>query len=261
MNLVSTWRCNLRKLSVTTVAGLAMALSLLCGNASVAATLPVPCAAASCPGNKTPGFTAPIGFVTSGQATATQSGNQLTVTQSSNQAILNWSSFNISADGKVVFNQPGATSIALNEIYQNSPSSIFGQLSANGQIYLINPNGFVFGASAKVNVAGLIASSLGLYDGDSELSTGILAPLNDPTRPPALASGDDRIYVTDSAGNLVLDANGQPQPVQIVVQPGAQIAAADGGRLMLAGQQVVNGGTLTAPDGQIVLAAGQSVYL
>src|ERR1700722_7161417 len=170
MNLVSTWRCNLRKLSVTTVAGLAMALSLLCGNASVAATLPVPCAAASCPGNKTPGFTAPIGFVTSGQATATQSGNTLTVSQTSNQAILNWSSFNVGADGKVVFNQPGATSIALNKIYQANPSTILGQVSANGQIYLINPNGFVFGANATVNVAGLVASSLGLTQGDSALA-------------------------------------------------------------------------------------------
>ena len=249
------------RLSITTVTGFVVGRALFGGDVGLAATLPVPCAAGSCAPTKTPGFTAPAGFVTSGQATATQSGNQLTVTQSSNQAILNWSSFNISADGKVVFNQPGATSIALNKIYQNSPSSIFGQLSANGQIYLINPNGFVFGATAKVNVAGLVASSLGLYNGDSELSTGILAPLNDPTKHPAFASGDDRVYVTDSAGNLVLDANGQPQPVQIVVQPGAQITAADGGRLMLAGQQVVNGGTLTAPDGQVVLAAGQSVYL
>ena len=261
MNLVSTWRCNLRKLSVTTVAGLAMALSLLCGSASVAATLPVPCAAASCAGNKTPGFTAPTGFVTSGQATATQSGNTLTVSQTSNQAILNWSSFNVSADGKVVFNQPGATSIALNKIYQANPSTILGQVSANGQIYLINPNGFVFGANATVNVAGLVASSLGLTQGDSELAAGILSPAATTPAPQSAFSSDGRIYVTDSSGNLVLDAQGNKQPVQIVVQQGAQLNAADGGRVLLAGQNVTNGGTLTAPDGQVILAAGQSVYL
>ena len=242
-----------------------MAASLLCGSTSVAATLPVPCAVGSCgPAGKNPtsGFTAPTGFVTSGQASATQSGNTLTVNQTSSQAILNWASFNISSDGKVVFQQPGATSIALNKIFQQSPSSIFGQLSANGQIYLINPNGIVFGATASVNTAALVASTLGLTSGDTELSSGIAAqPLTAAGKPQSSFASDGRIYVTDSSGNNVLDAQGQPQTVQIVVQPGAQLTAADGGRVMLLGQNVTNGGTITAPDGQIILAAGQSVYL
>jgi filamentous hemagglutinin len=260
MNAMSFWTRALHKLSISAVTGVAMAGSLLCGTASIGATLPVPCAPGACAPNKTPGFgTAPAGFVTSGQATATQSGNTLTVKQSSSQAILNWASFNVSADGKVAFQQPNATSIALNKIYQSNPSSIFGQLSANGQIYLINGNGFVFGPKATVNVAGLVASSLGLFHGDDELATGILAPLKDSPANPALKS--DQIYVTDSSGTVVLDAQGKPQPVQIVIQPGAQITATGGGRLMLAGQNVVNGGSLSAPDGQIVLAAGQSVYL
>jgi filamentous hemagglutinin len=249
------------KVTLTGAASLTMAATLLCGSASVtAATLPVPCTSASCAPNKTPGFTAPAGFVTSGQATATQSGNTLTVSQTSGQAILNWSSFNVSADGKVVFQQPAATSIALNKIYQASPSSIFGQITANGQIYLINPNGFVFGATSSVNVAGLIASSLGLAGGDTEFTSGILTPGQQTPATPAFAS-DGRVYVSDANGNPVPDSQGNNQPVQIVVQPGAQMTAADGGRLMLAGQNVVNGGSLTAPDGQIVLAAGQSVYL
>jgi filamentous hemagglutinin len=242
-----------------------MAASLLCGSASVAATLPVPCAVGSCAPagkNPTPGFTAPTGFVTSGQATATQSGNTLTVNQTSSQAILNWASFNISSDGKVVFQQPTTTSIALNKIFQQSPSSIFGQLTANGQIYLINPNGIVFGATASVNTAALVASSLGLTSGDSELSSGIAAqPALPNGKPQSSFASDGRIYVLDSSGNPVMDAQGNPQTVQIVVQPGAQLTAADGGRVMLLGQNVTNGGTITAPDGQIVLAAGQSVYL
>jgi filamentous hemagglutinin len=249
------------KVSLTGAASLTMAATLLCGSASVtAATLPVPCTSASCASNTTPGFTAPAGFVTSGQATATQSGNTLTVSQASTQAILNWSSFNVSADGKVVFQQPGATSIALNKIYQASPSSIFGQISANGQIYLINPNGFVFGATSSVNVAGLIAASLGLAGGDTEFTSGILAP-GQQTSPTAAFASDGRVYVSDANGNPVLDSQGNKQPVQIVVQPGAQMTAADQGRLMLASQNVVNGGSLSAPDGQIVMAAGQSVYL
>jgi filamentous hemagglutinin len=253
-----------RNLSLTALTGLAVARTLVLGGTALAAPpvqLPVPCAAGACVPNKTPGFqSAPTGFVTSGAATATQSGNSLTVTQTTNQAILNWASFNIGAGGAVTFQQPGSTSIALNKIYQNSPSQILGSLSANGQIYLLNPNGFVFGANSKVNVAGLVASSLGLTGGDDEFAQGLLSQIAQKTPASALSS-DNRIYVTDASGNLVRDANGNPQPVQISVEPGAQITAANGGRLLLAGQSVTNGGTLSAPAGQITLAAGQQVFL
>ena len=135
-------------------------------------------------------------------------------------------------------------------------------MTANGQVYLINPNGFVFGASSSVNVAGLVASSLGMTKGDDELTSGILAPSKQST-PGSAFSSDGRTYITDSTGNPILDATGKPQPVQISVQPGAQMTAtaSSGGRILLAGQNVTNGGNLSAPDGQIVLAAGQSLYL
>jgi filamentous hemagglutinin len=261
MSRMPPWTRARRRLPAASPIGLAVAASLLVGEGGHGAQLPVPCGPGSCAANSTPGFsTAPTGFVTSGKATAVQAGNTFTISQTTSQAILNWSSFNVSAGGKVIFDQPAATSIALNKIYQASPSSIFGELTANGQIYLINPNGFVFGSTSQVNVAGLIASSLGLAQGDAELANGILAPISQGTPGPALQS-DGRAYVTDSSGNLLLDAQGNPQPVAVVVQGGAQMTAADGGRLMLAGQNVMNGGSLAAPDGQIVLAAGQSVYL
>ena len=254
---------NWKSFCIATVAAFLTVASALSGNAVEAATLPIPCAGGTCaPAFKTPGMTAPpAGFVTSGAAIAVQSGNTLTVNQTTDQAILNWQSFNISADGRVIFNQPSATSIALNKIYQSSPSAIFGQLTANGQVYLINPNGFVFGSSASVNVAGLVASSLGMT---GDLSAGILAPGAQKPPAPAFAS-DGRTYITDSSGNPILDATGKPQPVQITVQPGAQMTAAStasgGGRILLAGQNVTNGGSIAAPDGQVVLAAGQSLYL
>lgn len=241
-------------------AGFALTLGLL-ATAAHGAQLPVPCAASSCRPSATPGFTAaPGGFLTSGQAAIAQKGNTLTISQATNQAILNWSSFNIGAGGRVIFQQPSSTAIALNKIYQQSPSSIFGELTANGQVYLINPNGFVFGEGATVNVAGLLASSLGLYNGDAELTAGILSPSLQTPVAPALAS-DGRNYVTDASGNPVLGSNGLPEPVQVSVQSGAQINAANGGRVLLAGQSVSNEGSISAPDGQIVLAAGQSVYL
>jgi filamentous hemagglutinin family protein len=222
--------------------------------------LPVPCAAGAC------GSAGPSQFITGGAATAVASGKSLTVNQTTNSAILNWSSFNIGAGGTVTFKQPGTSSIALNRIFQASPSQIFGSLNANGQVYLLNSNGFLFGSTATVNVGGLLVSSLPLSLTDAKFGNGILSPLQsdaavfDATLDP-LARGVGRASVLDSNGNPVLDANGKPQSVQIVVQPGAQLTASDQGRLLLAGQSVTNGGALTARDGQVILAAGTKVYL
>ncbi|MDB6011885.1 MAG: hemagglutinin-related protein [Gammaproteobacteria bacterium] len=221
--------------------------------------MPVPCIANTCvatnpnnPKTTTPGAQ---GFVTSGHATATQIGNTLTVNQTSANAILNWQSFNVSADGAVRFQQPTATSVALNRIYQQSPSSIFGALSANGQVYLINPNGILFGQTAKVNVSGLIASSLGISDTHFNLGLANQAILND-TDPNEKAA----LSVNDITVSAVAAADGTVKLGDVTVAAGAQISA-PGGRVLLAGTNVTNAGTLSTPDGQIVLAAGQKVYL
>jgi filamentous hemagglutinin len=206
------------------------------GRASAATPLPVPCVANSCGTNAK-------GFVSTGSASAVQSGNTLTVNQTTNTATLNWSSFNIGAKGTVSFKQPTSSSIALNKIFDTAPSAIFGNLNANGQVYLINTNGFLFGSGATVNVGGLLASSLNLTD--ANFAKGILAP--------GLNGGSALQPVVDSSGNLLSQA--------ITVQAGASLTAADGGRLLLAAPKVTNGGTLTAPDGQVILAAGQTLYL
>jgi filamentous hemagglutinin len=236
------------------------ALSAWCGSVPAGPALPVPCAPAAC------GITGPSQFVTSGSATAVAAQNALTVHQTTNSAILNWSSFNIGAGGSVTFKQPTASSVALNRIFQGSPSQIFGKLNANGQIYLINLDGFLFGATSTVNVGSLLVSSLPLSLTDANFNNGILSPLQSdkPVLDAALdplAPGVGRASVLDSNGKPVLDAAGKPIPVQIVVQPGAALNAADQGRLLLAGQSVTNGGSLTAPDGQVILAAGTQVFL
>jgi filamentous hemagglutinin family protein len=217
--------------------------------------LPVPCVAPAC------GATVP-GFVTSGAASATSTATQLTVNQTSANAVLNWSSFNVSAGNTVKFVQPSSTAVALNQIYQSSPSQISGIVTANGQIYLINQNGIIFGSTAQVNANSLIASSLAISP--IALSDGILSPQLYSSGTPTPAFSSTRTYVTDASGNLVTDADGNPIPVQgVVVQQGAQIssAAAGGGRVALFGQTVDNSGQITAPAGQVLLAAGQAVYL
>ena len=104
------------------------------------------------------------GQVVAGSGSIAQDGAVTTITQTSQQLSLNWQSFNIDAGETVNFIQPGASSIAVNRVLGNSASEIFGNLNANGQVWLINPNGVLFGKNAQVDVGGIVASTLDTSD-------------------------------------------------------------------------------------------------
>ena len=237
---------------------LSLTLALYCGLAgpqAQAAGLPVPCASGTCTGG-------PSVWITQGAATAVTNpaGTRLDITQTTDKAILNWAGFNVAAGNTVNFNQPGKNSLALNKIFQGDPSKIFGAVTANGQIYLINQNGILFGRGSQVNVGALIASSL---DIDPEaVSGGILNP-SLLRQGKAAFQGDGRVHVLDANGQVVTGSDGQPIAVKVVVEEGATIktAATGGGRVALIGQQVENAGQIESPSGQVILAAGQKVYL
>ena len=106
------------------------------------------------------------GSVVAGQAHITQNAATLQVRQTSAQAILQWQRFDIGAQAAVQFIQPGANAVALNRVVGPDPSAIFGRLSANGQVFLVNPNGVLFGSGAQVDVGGLVASTLAITDAD-----------------------------------------------------------------------------------------------
>ena len=95
------------------------------------------------------------GVVAAGAAGIANSASATTITQSSANAVINWQSFGIGAGQTVQFIQPGSSSVALNRVVGRDPSSILGNLSANGKVFLLNPNGILFGSGASVNVGGL----------------------------------------------------------------------------------------------------------
>jgi filamentous hemagglutinin family protein len=173
--------------------------------------------------------------VVQGQATLQTSGRQLTVTNSAG-ALLNWQQFSIGAGDAVRFVQPSASSKVLNRVVGQDPSQIFGSLSSNGQVWLLNPNGVLFGAGARVDVAGLVASTL---------------RLDDTAWRDGLASGR---FSLAGAADGAFGAT--------VVNQG-ELRSTSGGRVLLLGGSggVRNEGLIEAPDGQVVLAAGGRVDL
>lgn len=167
------------------------------------------------------------GTVTSGNAAITSNGSSMTVTQNSDKLITQWDSFNIGRDADVRFIQPGAGSAALNRIFDQNPTQILGQLQANGQIFLLNPAGIIFGQGSQVNVGGLVASSLNMTDDD-------------------FLSGNYRFTgggFSGGIGNL------------------GEITTSEGGIVALIGSRVANEGTITTPQGTTALIAGEDVTL
>lgn len=106
------------------------------------------------------------GVVTSGSANISQSGKITNVEQSTNKATINWQNFSIGSDETVNFKQPNANSITLNRVIGNEKSVIDGALNANGQVWILNSNGVLFGKNASINTSGLLATTGELSDND-----------------------------------------------------------------------------------------------
>ena len=167
------------------------------------------------------------GEVTAGSGAITQAGNAVTIDQSSARLAINWQSFDIASHESVTFNQPSSQAIALNRILGQDPSTILGNLSANGQVFLLNPNGVLFGAGAQVDVGGIVASTLALSNDDFLAGRYTFA-------------GD-----SSSAG---------------VVNRGT-VEAAQGGYVAFIGPTVSNEGVIRANGGTVALGAGSQVTL
>jgi filamentous hemagglutinin family protein len=164
------------------------------------------------------------GQLVAGNATIQQSGAITTINQSTAKAAIDWNSFSIGKGESVRFKQPTSSSITLNRVTGLESRQILGNLSANGQVFILNPNGVLFGKDAQVNVGGLVASTRQMSDADF------------------------------MAGNYKLTGTGSGS----VVNQG-NIQVAEGGTLALIAPVVQNTGTLSAPQGSILLAAADAV--
>ncbi|HHE9413148.1 filamentous hemagglutinin N-terminal domain-containing protein [Haemophilus sp. HN_Hi06] len=97
--------------------------------------------------------------VVSGNVTFTTTADKMTIKQETNKAQINWKSFDIGKNKEVEFKQPDANSVAYNRVTGGNASQIQGKLTANGKVYLANPNGVIITEGAEINVAGLLATT------------------------------------------------------------------------------------------------------
>ena len=165
------------------------------------------------------------GQVAAGQAAITTAGSTMTIAQQTAQAIINWQNFGIGSGEAVHINQPNSQAILLNRVIGSNPSEIFGQLTANGQVILVNPNGVFFRPGSSVDVGGLTASTLNIANED-------------------FLKGQLR-FAGDSQ-NPVINAGS---------------INAQNGYVNLLAKEVVNEGIIAAQTGSVNLAAGSGMSL
>jgi len=202
-----------------------------------------------------------------GATAPVQNGNTVTIKQTESQALLHWETFNVGRKTTLTFNQKAGGDdsgkwIAFNKVFDPSgqPSQILGSIKADGQVYVINQNGIVFGAGSQVNTRTFVASSLPIND--NLVSGGLLNNKDAQFLFSALSVPGGTDGTPAFIPTAPLTANGKVG--DIIVQKGAKIsgpvsADGNGGRVMLVGANVRNEGTISTPSGQTILAAGLQV--
>lgn len=166
------------------------------------------------------------GEITAGSGSISQSSTVMDIWQNTHSLSTNWDSFSIGAGNTVNFHQPAADAVALNYIRGNEASQIYGSLNANGQVFLINPNGVLFAPGSQVDVGGLVASTMNLSQVNFD--------------------SNNFKFFGDSTNAIINQGN---------------IHINDGGTVAFIAAKITNSGNITASEGNVLMAAGNAVTL
>ena len=169
-----------------------------------------------------------------GEADFSQTADKMTITQKKPTTQINWKSFDIGKDKEVQFIQPSEHAVAYNRVIGGNASQIQGKLTANGKVYLANPNGVIITQGAQINVAGLLATTKDL----EKISENGNSNTNKFTR---------------KAKNGQVPKEGQVVKEGQVINEG-NITAQD--FVVLNGDEVINKGKIDATNGKVYLSSG-----
>ena len=167
------------------------------------------------------------GAVAAGSATINTAGSTMNINQASNRVAINWNGFDIGSNATVNFVQPSASAVALNRVNSANPSQIYGNLNANGQVFLLNSAGIYFAPGANVNVGGIVATTHQMGDAD-------------------FMNGSNTFSRNGATGSVVNDGT---------------IKSGIGGYIALLAPEVQNNGVMVAQQGTVALAGGEAITL
>jgi len=166
------------------------------------------------------------GSVVSGSAAPVVDGRTMTINQTADKSIIEWNSYSIDRRETVAYTGQDPSWISLNRVTGADPSQILGQITADGAVWVINPNGLLIGSRAKINVGSFLGSTLSITDGEF--------------------NGSSPYSFTDGANGITNQG---------------KITTTEGGYVALLAPSITNKGTITTPSGQTLIASGNAVTL
>lgn len=170
-----------------------------------------------------PVYAAPNGAnVVHGNVNISQSGSNTIINQNTDKAIINWNSFDVNKGESVLFNQNSSSSIILNRVTNGLPTNIFGNISANGNVFILNQAGVLVGNGASINTNSFLAGAANINDND-------------------FIAGKYNFY--GAQGNVINNGS---------------IKVQDGGYAVLMGKNIENNGLISAKLGKIYLSSGET---
>ena len=170
-----------------------------------------------------PVYAAPNGAnVVHGNVNISQNGSNTIINQNTDKAIINWNSFDVNKGESVLFNQNSSSSIILNRVTNGLPTNIFGNISANGNVFILNQAGVLVGNGASINTNSFLAGAANINDND-------------------FIAGKYNFY--GAQGNVINNGS---------------IKVQDGGYAVLMGKNVENNGLISAKLGKIYLSSGET---
>jgi filamentous hemagglutinin family protein len=197
------------------------------------------------------------------------------IKQTKQNAYLYWDKFNVGSQTRLNFDQSAGGEnvgnwIAFNKVMGAvDPSHIYGSITAQGQVYILNQNGIIFHNGSQVNTRSLVASTLPINEnlaGDSLKKITARGLANNPDYQFLFSS----LPIAGAKDGSTKGFTPDPAPAggvgDVIVERGATISSPSdvthsGGLVALVAPNVRNEGTISAPNGQAVLAAGLQVGL
>ncbi|PVM93844.1 MBG domain-containing protein [Caulobacter endophyticus] len=188
-----------------------------------------------------------------------QSGGAQTITQTSQKAVIDWASFNVGQGNSLTFVTPNADGATLNRVTGTTGSTIAGQITANGSVYLINPNGIQITQTGVVNAGrGFVASTLDISNDEFMAGAGRFTGTG--------GTIDHRGSITVGAGGVVGLLGGSVSSSGLIMAPAGKVVI---GAVTHATLDLNGGGFLQvalpeqsalAADGSSALVSAQSGY-
>ena len=188
----------------------------------------------------------------------TPSGNNFTIDQGTrigDNSFHSFVDFSVSTGSEVFFNNAPDIQNIISRVTGTNISSIDGTIRGNGNanLFLINPNGIVFGANAQLNIGGSFiastAESIKFTDGNEFSAANPQAPpLLTINAPIGLQFGSNPGQIVNRSQSNSLLPPPNPTGVGLEVQLGQTLA-------LVGGDVILDGGNLRASQGRIELGS------